>query len=550
LLLIVATTGLGLLWTTSVPFNEGPDEAAHFHVARFIAEHRRLPVFAPGELWLYRTEVGMVESYSTYPPLAYIIQVGLLLLIDESFWSARGLSLLSYVGAIVLTFLIGRRLVPGNRQVGVSAALVVAVLPQVVFTGAYANTDALALVEVVALLYVLLLIWHRPHPTLFALAGALAGAAFLTKYPTYAAAGVGLVAGTFLASRSRSPHLCRFLFLGVAIASSGWWFARNWQLYGEPIPGQVIVAAKATAGGNSLVVAANDGVNLLTLSVVTDFWPVTLASLVGSFGYATVFLPPGFYAIYAGLAIAGVIGGIAMLASEPLTTARRDTIIVGGSMCLATIGSAMAINVYGEWSAQGRYLFPALVPMVISLVIGWQALAARLALPARTLWVPVGVVAVLNVVTLCGIVVPAYYGPSPQHIIVQVDSPTGDRRLSSDQGDQRAIPIAGWSLLEAASDWQPFAPRSVATYRRPVDQVIVLLGGPPGAGTVVGRAHYGLRRLDVQDYYGRTEGLEQVGFQLVLPQERLGPGKHTVFVCAYAAPEPEPACKSRQLEVL
>jgi hypothetical protein len=165
-------------------------------------------------------------------------------------------------------------------------------------------------------------------------------------------------------------------------------------------------------------------------------------------------------------------------------------------------------------------------------------------------WAPIGAMMALNLVTLFAVVVPAHYGPRPQHIIVQVDSPAGEQRPDSDPAEQRSITIAGWSFRRAASIWQPFAPGSVATYRRPVDQVIVLLGGPPGAGTMVGHARYGLRRPDVQNFYGGAEVLERVGFQLVLPRERIGLGKHTLFVCAYAAAEPEPACKSHQLEIL
>ena len=59
-----------LLWAFTIPFNEAPDEAAHFQVVRFILDHGRLPLFSPDELWLHSTSKGFVESYAPFPPLA------------------------------------------------------------------------------------------------------------------------------------------------------------------------------------------------------------------------------------------------------------------------------------------------------------------------------------------------------------------------------------------------------------------------------------------------------------------------------------------------
>src|SRR5579864_7374101 len=57
----------GLLWMFTIPFQQAPDEAAHFQMVRFIRDFGRLPRFSPDELWLLRTQVGAVESYATFP---------------------------------------------------------------------------------------------------------------------------------------------------------------------------------------------------------------------------------------------------------------------------------------------------------------------------------------------------------------------------------------------------------------------------------------------------------------------------------------------------
>jgi hypothetical protein len=95
--ILTLSTVLILLWTCTVPFQQAPDEAAHFQVVRFIRDFGRLPRFAPEELWLLRTQVGAVESYATFPPLAYILAALLTVAThDHSFWASRAVSIVSY----------------------------------------------------------------------------------------------------------------------------------------------------------------------------------------------------------------------------------------------------------------------------------------------------------------------------------------------------------------------------------------------------------------------------------------------------------------------
>jgi len=137
-LIVILALLNGLLWAFTIPFNEAPDEAAHFQVVRFILDHGRLPLFSPDELWLHSTSKGFVESYAPFPPLAYLVGAGASRFTDNTMWGARMVSVLSYVATAALTFLIARRL--GLRpMIALCAALVVAFLPQFVFTGAYVN---------------------------------------------------------------------------------------------------------------------------------------------------------------------------------------------------------------------------------------------------------------------------------------------------------------------------------------------------------------------------------------------------------------------------
>src|SRR5262249_9710281 len=143
LALVAVAAANGLLWAFTIPFNGAPDEAAHFQVVRFILDHGRLPVFRPDEIWLLHTSKGWVASYAPFPPLAYAVGALASGLTQGTMWGARLVSVASYVATVVLTYLIAGRLVGESRLVPGLAALVVAFLPQLAFTSAYVNSDAI-----------------------------------------------------------------------------------------------------------------------------------------------------------------------------------------------------------------------------------------------------------------------------------------------------------------------------------------------------------------------------------------------------------------------
>lgn len=544
--IVLVAAANGLLWLFSIPFNEAPDEAAHFQVIRFILHHGRLPLFRPDELWLIRSPVGAVETYAAYPPLAYIVMALLSAPLPSEMWGARSLSLASYLGYVALTFLTARRVLPDRRSIAVCAALGVAFLPQWAFTGAYANNDALGALEAALLFYLLVIGWRRGlRPWLLLGVGAMVGALLITKYTFYAAGLVGATAALLAVLRQPAERWRRaaLLLAGIALVS-GWWFARNWLLYQEVIPGRVITDAKALAGGNTLFVPANHGINLLTLSTQTNFWELTLKSLVASFGFMDIFLHPAYYFACVGLALLA-LAGLATRAARGFSPGGTwVAAVTAGAVVGGTVLSAMAISAYGEYSPQGRYLFAALLPTAIALAAGWVWLSAT---TIYLRWVPaaaiLGLVA-LNFVSLFGYVVPKYFGPGTVWLSVQIDRP------STPQPSTSLVEVMGWAFANGGGRWRPYTPEVVIRYRRPVAEVAVYVDGPPEVGTFYGLARYGLPRPDVDDTYGDTDGLERVGYRLVLPPGLLTPGTHRIFACASDRRAREPNCSNRPLEVV
>lgn len=543
---------LGGLWLLSIPFHEAPDEAAHFQVVRFILDHGRLPRFDPDELWLIRTPIGVVETYAAFPPLAYVVMaLAAAPFPDGQMWAARLVSFFCYLGTVALTFLAARRLAARAIGVAVWAATAVALLPQHVFTGAYVSNDAIGALLSALLWYLLVRAWHgRPGPWLALCLGTTIGALLITKYTFYAVAGAGAISALVAFHRESLPNGWRstVAFAGGVLVTSAWWFARNWAIYGEAIPGRVIASAKASAGGNSLFQPSEHGVTLISLSTQTNFWELTLKSFFAGFGFMDVFLAQEHYFVAGGIGVVGIVGLIG-LGVRVLGKGSRTRASLGPNFALgvtaavalaATLVSAMAISAFGEYSPQGRYLFGSLVPVAIGIAGGWVWLSR----PVVLRWAPavalLGLLG-LNMVSLFEFVIPRYYG-NPPGFLVQIDRPL------SPQPSGAPIEVLGWALTTGGIEWRPFSPSIVSDYRRPMAGIEVYLDGPPGEGAFLGSADYGFRRPDVRHTYGGAAAIERVGYRLVAPATDLGQGNHLVFACAKGQPA-EVACNSRPLEV-
>ena len=548
-IILLAAAAIGLLWLYSVPFHKAPDEGAHYQVVSFIRDHGRLPIFRPGELWLIQTPTGVIETYATFPPLAYLMAAAVgWLTHNSSMWPARFVSFGSYLGTVALTFWIGRRLFPSSRLIATSGALTVAFLPQFAFTAGYVNNDAFAVLETAILLALLVSAWKSgARPWMLFAVGLMAGGLATTKYTFYGLAGIGVLAAVAMALSQRDVRNPIPGLVGLAIGSismCAWWFVRNFELYGQAIPGRVVAEAKAAAGGSNLFVPADHGINLLTLSTQTTFWELTLKSFVGAFGFMAIFLDASYY--WAALAVA-VIGTVGLILRARRGGIERNHIVIGALVAAitgVTLLSTMLVNVYGEYSPQGRYLFPALVPIALVMAGGWYWLGREVHLSP---WLPsaaVLVIAALNLGSLFNFVIPRNYGSHSEHVIVQVDRPSGPHPAYD------AIEIAGWSIAEGMSDWRPYDADVVSDYRHPVHGVEIYMGGPPGQGTFLASARYGFQRPDVADFYGGESTIERIGFWLQLPPGSLAPGRYELYACAPTPSNRGPICGEKELEVL
>lgn len=280
---------LGLLYDFTVPFFEKPDELKHFAVIQYLQTHGQLPIVTAGEYKPWDQE-------GTQPPLYHLLAAGLVAWLDLSHfeepprnphyadersfiwrergnnnlylhtlgeaWStapvflaarlARWLSLLAGVGAVSLTYFLGR-LAFGNgesaneRMGGLAsaplhllpllAAALVAFVPQFLHTSTAISNDGLSVTLAAAALFLLgLLLKYGASRRYTVFLGLVLGLGAITKLSLlYLLPLTGLV---LLVDLYRHRSLSRFLSQSVIIGAlilliAGWWYWRNWQTYGD-----------------------------------------------------------------------------------------------------------------------------------------------------------------------------------------------------------------------------------------------------------------------------------------------------------------------------
>ncbi len=266
---------LATFYSIAIPIAEAVDEVEHVSYALFIRDHRKLPV---ANVEGNRASMSIV----IHPPLYYALAAPLVASVDTgdfnrvikpnprfSFKDAIpniflhfGQERFPYKGtvlgihvlrlwsvvlgtvALYAVYRINRHMWLETPILATLAAAVVAFNPSFVFMASTVHND----VAIVAL-YSLGTWWaisllHRQRLSLAfeALGGILLGLTALTKTSGLGLIGVYGLAIALRAWRYRSwgqflRPLAVTLLVGGAIA--GWWYARNWQLYGDPLAWQL-----------------------------------------------------------------------------------------------------------------------------------------------------------------------------------------------------------------------------------------------------------------------------------------------------------------------
>ena len=434
LLILLAYLLLGGLYASYTPNWQAPDEPAHYNYVRQLA-NGRFPVMQPGDYnEAYKNEVvgsGFAPQYSidsfTYedwqPPLYYLLLTPIFWLTNGSLLALRLVSVLLGGGVVVLAYALARRLLPEAMWVAWGTAVFVAFLPQHLAIMASVNNDALAELIIAAILFTLVSIHNSQsttHNSQFARLGVLLGLGFLTKgtvYPLTAVIGLTLLWQFWGDWRS----LIR-TGLQVAVPSfllGAVWWGRNIALYGgldvfgKTAHDAVVVGQPRTADW-----IAERGL----WEVARLFVQTTFNSFWGQFGWMALPMNnPGWLYPLLWVGTAVVILGLIFnrhtsnVMRQPSTHCLNPQSSVLITTFLLTLAVHLGYNITFV-QHQGRYLFPALVPIGVGVAVGlgaWLALLQKLPFvgerPSLQNLMPLGLglgLAALDVWALFRIIVP------------------------------------------------------------------------------------------------------------------------------------------------
>lgn len=425
---------LGVVHSAAVPLFEAPDELWHFSFIRILATERALPV-QPTEgknMWLRE---------SGQPPLYYILAAPFVAPLDTSDFPGfvrfnaahpavtadststtpnvfihtpheafpyrgavlavhlvRALTILWGAGTIAGVFLVACEIVPQRPNLALAAAAVAALNPHVIYISSVVNNDAtaaclctLALWLAVRLMREAGFLWRTPVSL-----GVVLGLALLSKVSALALLPlVGLALGlAWWRDRDGRALLKRgVVVFGLAAAVAGWWYVRNWVLYGDPLAWGVWLAdiGVHTIGFDELLRQFGH--------VGTSFWSP----------YDGLFPRPVFWALglLAALAAAGWVRWVIQRKTRGDVNA-EGLLLAGAWFVLLFISLVRYMTTTP--SAEGRLLFPGIASSSLLLVLGLDGILPRRWMEAAMLTVSAGLLA-LSVFSPLGAIAPRYAPP-------------------------------------------------------------------------------------------------------------------------------------------
>jgi 4-amino-4-deoxy-L-arabinose transferase-like glycosyltransferase len=409
-IILAAYLLIGTLYALETPAWQAPDEPAHFNYVKYIAENRRLPELNAGDYPAEYLEeikaarfppdmsIEPIRYESHQPPLYYLAAAAVYRLADvlpntPHLIALRLLSLVLSAGALATGYAIIRRILPDAPLLALGTVAFAATLPMHIALSAAVNSDSLAILLVSRTVLALVSLGGRRwtlRRTL--LLGILLGLAFLTKMQSYVAFGVALAALGWDATHMRDylPPLGwrvalgrAALMLGVALAIATPWLLRNVQVYGLTDP---LAMARHDAIVEGQLTTAEYVAQAGLATLLQGFAQTTFRSFWGQFGWMGVVLDERIYrTLMLVSAIAGV--GFVLQSGRALLAWRASgrwglSSVSGRGLALLGLWLTLTTLGYLWWNLkfvqhQGRYLFPALVPIGLAYTAGWREVLSR-----------------------------------------------------------------------------------------------------------------------------------------------------------------------------
>ena len=391
----------GALFAVNTPPWQAPDEPAHYNYIRQVAETGCCPRIELGD-WQgdyqrqlttlkfapeFLDRIDTIQYEDHHPPLYYLLASLVYKLSKGDLTALRLFSVLLGALTVVLSFFIGRRVFPRQPQIALGTMALVAFLPQHLAMMSAVNNDALA--EAIIALGLFWIVLHLQGNDLpIWQMGIIAGLALLCKITIYFVVPLFALAIVLQCRRKSEPVVIVMRELAdfalVALVIGGGWWLRNISVYGFP---------------DFLGLGAHDAVVVDQLRsadyiqqqgfarYLSQMLSVTFKSFWAQFGWMALpldaVLGGWVYRGFAILSLAGLSGllvtrgsGRRVSTGEARAAERQIFLVFAATVLLVALAYIYYNIEFLQW--QGRYLFPALIPIACALVYGLEQWRQRL----------------------------------------------------------------------------------------------------------------------------------------------------------------------------
>ena len=397
-LIIAAYLAIGILYAVKTPPWQVPDEPAHYNYIKYLAENHRFPVLQMGdyphdyleEIKARRFPPEMSIEPLRYefhqPPLYYVLATAVYKLFAGRLLPLRLLSVLLGCCLLWVAYHIAKEIFPKDEALALGTTAFVAFVPMHVAITAAVNNDTLAELILVVILWILVRYVREGAEGMgrFVGLGVLMGLGLLAKITTLVAIPLALAAimvrEGWREQRRKPTFARRFLLPASCILLPALllilpWFVRNASVYGG-------LDIWGLGRHDAIVVGQPRTVEWLAqlgaTGLAKEFILTTFRSFWAQFGWMGILVDQRIYLSLA--LLCAVVGlGLVLFATNYTNFTNSQKRIALGLLALSALLTLLSYLWYNLKFVQhqGRYLFPALIPIGLAFALGLREILAR-----------------------------------------------------------------------------------------------------------------------------------------------------------------------------
>ena len=336
---------------------------------------------------LYPCKTGIASAYSAKVRSAHLLRL---------------FSLIISGCTIVLIYRTALMLFPDATAIASLVALLVATIPQFLYTSASVSNENLNTMLSSAYLLALLYVLRAPCQIRYqVISGFILGLCLLSKTTSIMYLPVTVCLICWLSFKEkRNPIAPLGIIIGTALLIGGWWYLRNWLLLNDP------TLSKTVAALNYWHIRKSN----LSWSEVIKIAHKTVVTFFGDFGSPTLSIAGYHVGFYGIIIITGCIGFFRYLYGRQQNAFQAQVLVLFLLSILGGLGIYVYINIKYLGFFLGRYLYIVMAPLAIVTGSGFY-----FALPQ---WVRPGVLRIvcflaiiMNVIVILTILKPASADP-------------------------------------------------------------------------------------------------------------------------------------------